>query len=176
MLSLLTLLFCFLHHALFFAETQCILFHFGIALRYKRFCVMLRFNLCKCAVAGCFHLCDAARYFQFQKNHAAFAYLHRLHHDVGSAVSALTIGPYQITADVHKKSCHKSVVEILGIIVIADGVHKLTVNEVLRSFAVARFQCPHEWAAVGLFYSLLKPVSNRIFLNRLNFRIRNCHA
>ena len=58
-------LFCFLDHALFLTKTQCIFFDFRIALRYKWLCIMLRFDLCKPAVAGCLHLRDAARYFQF---------------------------------------------------------------------------------------------------------------
>ena len=33
-----------------------------------------------------------------------------------------------------------------------------------------------EWAAVGFFHSLLKPVGNGVFVNRLNFRIRNRHG
>ena len=58
-------LFCFLDHALFLTKTQCIFFDFRIALRYKWLCVVLFFDLCKPAVAGCLHLRDAARYFQF---------------------------------------------------------------------------------------------------------------
>ena len=94
---------------------------------------MLCFNLCKRAVTGGLHLCNAARYFKLQKNHAPFAYLHRLHHDIGSAVSALAVVFHAVTADIHKKPCHKTMIEILGIIVIADGVRKLTVNNVLES-------------------------------------------
>ena len=66
-------------------------------------------------------------------------------------------------------------VEILGIIVVADGVRKLSVNEVLRRFAVAIFQRSHEWAAVGFFHSLLKPVGNGVFIYRCNLNVRNLH-
>ena len=66
-------------------------------------------------------------------------------------------------------------IEILGIIVIADGLKELLVNEVFCSFAVARFQCPHEWAAVGLFYPLFKPVGNGVFIYRCNFDVWNLH-
>ena len=63
----------------------------------------------------------------------------------------------------------------LGIVVIADGVRKLSVNEVLRRFAVARFQCPHEWAAVGFFYFLLEPVGDGVFIYRCNLNVWNLH-
>ena len=67
-------------------------------------------------------------------------------------------------------------IEIFRIVVIADGMEKLLAYEVFRRFAVARLQRTHEWAAVGFFHSLLEPIGNGVFVNRLNLRIRNRHA
>ena len=66
-------------------------------------------------------------------------------------------------------------IEILGIIVIADGLKELLVNEVLCSFAVAGFERMFEWAAVGLFYPLFISVGNGVFIYRCNFDVWNLH-
>ena len=47
---------------------------------------------------------------------------------------------HAIAADIHKQPRHKSMVEILGIIVVADGVRKLAIDEVLCCLAVACFE------------------------------------
>ena len=62
-------------------------------------------------------------------------------------------------------------IEILGIIVIVDGLKELLVNEVLCSFAVSGFERMQKRAAVGLFYPLFKPVGNGVFIYRCNFDV-----
>ena len=54
-------------------------------------------------------------------------------------------------------------------------MEKLLAYEVFRRFAVARLQRTHEWAAVGFFHSLLKPVGNGVFIYRCNLNVRNLH-
>ena len=169
-------LFRFFHHAFFLIEAQRILLHFGVTLIRKRFSIALRFYLRKSAVAGCFHLRNAARCFQFQNNHSAFADVRRLHHDIRSAVSAFAVRQHAVRTDVCQKSCHKSMVEALRVVKITDGLHELRTDKILRRRAVSGFERMQKRTAVGLFHPLVEPVGNGVFVNRLNFRIRNRHG
>ena len=107
----------FAYHAAFLEEADRIFEDWLMPIIQKRLRVIAFFNLGKPFLTLFLHAANRFRNLEFQ-NHRSASEFQFGHHDVGSSVSTLTIGFHAVAADVHKKPRHKSVVEILGILIL----------------------------------------------------------
>ena len=88
----------------------------------ERLRVVLRFDLRESFFALFLHTAEGIGDLKFQDDRAPHE-LEFLHHDIRPDVSTLTVVLGAAARDVRQESCHKTVIEALGMTEIADGIH-----------------------------------------------------